>query len=392
MRALLLLAVMGCASPAFADGLPRPPAWLQPTLLGDVDAQLHPSEVEGENGFSLRRLRLGLRATPVSWFSAVASAELIGGEGPRVFEGYLEVRPAAAWAISLGYRRAPLFHSARDLPIEALAVPELASPVQAFWPGVDLGLEVHHRPVELPIDAWLRVGNGAGTPAGNDSDHLAYEGRVDLVLGRARGRAGDASRFFGLRVGVGGHFKDEVDAPGLAGLTEGGFAFYRATPVDGWRREGEAHLALWLARLTITAEGALALEDRARPPARAGGPRAPLDAVASRGGSVEVAYMLRGPARVPGAWPNPAPFTASSWTSGGVELAARAERLVMGLGARDVAPNGLTGEAVALRWWTTRFLGLGLAAYHFGYDAAPIEEPLVRSSWLVLARATVTVR
>ena len=65
---------------------------------------------------------------------------------------------------------------------------------------------------------------------------------------------------------------------------------------------------------------------------------------------------------------------------------------MLGLGARDVHPNGLTGEALAVRWWATGYLALALAGYHQHYDQGPLEEPDTHSSWLLLARATVSFR
>ncbi|MFO0708699.1 MAG: hypothetical protein U0353_02610 [Sandaracinus sp.] len=44
--------------------------------------------------------------------------------------------------------------------------PEYAMLVRAFFVQRDLGVEVHARPVEAPIEAIVRVGNGARGRAG----------------------------------------------------------------------------------------------------------------------------------------------------------------------------------------------------------------------------------
>ncbi|AKF84572.1 hypothetical protein MFUL124B02_00990 [Myxococcus fulvus 124B02] len=75
---------------------------------------------------------------------------------------------------------------------------------------------------------------------------------------------------------------------------------------------------------------------------------------------------------------------------GALEVAGRVERLWLGRGAPDVQTGGATSGALAVRWWTTSFLGVGVAGCVQRYDTTPLEDPDRRDSWLVLARTTVS--
>ena len=51
-------------------------------------------------------------------------------------------------------------------------------------------------------------------------------------------------------------------------------------------------------------------------------------------------------------------------------------------------PGGATGGELAVRVWHPVGLGGGLSGGWFLYDAAPLLEPDVTSSWFVAARVT----
>ncbi|HVK65690.1 MAG TPA: hypothetical protein VM694_14505 [Polyangium sp.] len=363
---------------------------VQALFQGDIDARLHSAErVEGEDGFAVARLRLGARADFTPWFHAVAQAEW-AQEKPALLDAYVAVRPSPSWEISLGARKTPLFAAARDEPVWMLPVPERPMIVRALWPGRDVGLEVHRLPTpSLPLEAWLRVGNGSGSVLGNDNSDFALDARLDVALGRANPMA-KGTPLFGLRLGAGIHVESAEDRIGVRGTTADGFIFYRAATVYGPRRVAEAHTAAYLGPVRILGEIGLAKESRAKDtdgnPATA---RVAQDAIRSVGGFVEVAWMLTGQRRAPGIWPTERPGRA--WGLGALELAGRFERLSLGQGARDVAPGGATSVSAAVRWWAARFCAISAAGYVTAYDTAPIEEPGTTRSWLGIVRATFHV-
>jgi phosphate-selective porin OprO and OprP len=363
-----------------------------PTFMSQIDYDSHATEPATFNGFELARLRLGLRANPVPWFSAVASFEYSHGS-VTPFESYVEAVAARSWHRSVGFRRTPLFHTAKDELIEALPIPELSLPARALWPGVDLGAEVHYTPETVPVEAWLRFGNGSDSVQGNDGPNPTFDGRTDLVLGRARP---DTQGFWGLRVGVGGHAKNRVDATGLTDTTPDGFLFYHAAPTNGWQVITEAHAALWLGRWTATLEAGAAAEQRVV--TSTAGVTTQLAPLQTRGEAFELACMVWGPPRrpgqsgAPGVFPNETPFTFAGWRGGSVEVAARIERVDLEADAPDIRPGGAEGGAVSVDWWATPFTALSLAAYDYHFFLAPIEEPSETSFWLVTARATVSFR
>jgi len=232
----LALAV-AVASPALAA-----PPEIKPLLLGELDLRLHGADrIEGENGFAAARLRLGVSAEITPWFRALAQAEW-ARDKPALLDAYAELRPLAGWAVRLGASKTPLFTSARDEPVFALPVPERTMTVLAFWPGRDLGAEIHKLPTAaLPLEGWLRVGNGSGAVLGNDNSDFAVDARLDVALGRARPGA-DSSQLFGVRLGTGLHLDSVEDRPGITGETADGFTFYRPPTVTGPRRIAEAHV------------------------------------------------------------------------------------------------------------------------------------------------------
>lgn len=262
--------------------------------------------------------------------------------------------------------------------------------VRAFWPGRDVGLEVHRLPsASFPIEAWLRVGNGSGIALGNDNSDFALDTRLDAVFGRAI-PSSDARRFWGFRLGAGLHLESAEDRLGIRGAIADGFQFYRPVIVFGQRYVGEAHSQILLGPVQLRLELAVAKEARAKDnDGNPNTPRVPQDPIRSSGGSIEAAWMLTGEHRSPGRWPKGLP--GRTWGVGALELAARLERLDLGRNASDVTPGGASTGVVALRWWATTFCALSAAAYYTKYDTAPIEEPDTTRSWLGLIRATFYV-
>lgn len=377
------LTLAALTAPARAE-----PPVLRPILLGETDLRFDaPDRTEGEDGFAAARLRLGASLEVGSWFRAVGQAEW-AREKPALLDAYAEFRPLPGWAVRAGASKTPLFANARDETVFTLPVPERPMVVTAFWPGRDLGVEIHKLPtLSLPVEAWLRVGNGSGAVLGNDNSDFAVDMRLDVALGRARPGAGTTS-FFGLRLGGGLHLDSVEDRPGVTGATAGGFVFYRPPTVSGPRRVAEAHLVAYAGPVKVSGELALAHESRSKD--TDGNPdtaRIPLPETTSAGGYVEAAWMIFGPRRAQGAWPVTTPW--NEWDRGGLELGARFERIDLGKGAPDVEAGGATSGAVALRWWATSYAALSAAFHGYLYDAPPIEEPDRKDTWVAMLRLTM---
>ncbi|EYF04642.1 hypothetical protein [Chondromyces apiculatus] len=357
-----------------------------PLLVGEVDAKLHSaSRVEGEDGFSVTRLRLGARAQLAPWFVAVGQAEW-ALEKPVLLDAYASLRPSDSWEISMGARKTPLFASARDDVVWMLPVPERPMVTRAFWPSRDVGLEVHHLPSpRLPIEVWVRGGNGSGNILGNDNSDFAIDARLDAVFGRALPDA-DPTQLLGLRVGGGVHAESAEDRPGVRATTADGFIFYRPQTVYGPRRIMEAHVVGMVGPVKATAEITFARESRARDTdGNPETPRVDQDPVFSSGAMLEVAWMAVGAWRTLGTWPT---ASGTGILPGALEVAGRLERIDLAYGARDVTPGGATAASAAVRWWATPFAALSAALYWTGYDVPPIESPDATDSWLGLVRAT----
>lgn len=386
-RALLLVLALGLLPVTAA----AQPSWFHPILVGELDYRVYSDEVEGEQGFALGRLRMGIDAQPTSWFQAVGSVEW-ALEKPSVVDAFIVFSPLDSLHLQLGYGRTPLFISARDIYIEALPIPELSLPVRAMWPGRDLGLEAWWTPRQLPLEAWVRLGNGSGSPLGNDNTEPSLDVRVDGVLGGAA-RGADPQPDWGLRVGVGAHAENAFDRAGIGGTTAAGFLFYRPVPVSGERWVSEAHALFWKGPLRLLAEGSLARESRSRDTdGNPQTPREPLHAIRAQGASLEASWLFHGTRYQGRDWPVSPPAEGGGWGGGAVEVTARAEWLQVGLGAPDVPPGGARGGTVSVRWWATSFLALSTTGYYLRYDAPPLESPDRRDSWLVLTRATVSLR
>lgn len=353
-----------------------------PVAMIEADATWLPAEEEDETGFEVRRLYLGAGWAPAPWATVVGSINPVAGEHDSlVVDAYVRLAPRGPVDVTLGYGKTPLFASARDAGVETLAIPELAMSTRAFWPGRDAGAEVHLAAPTLPVEAWLRVGNGSGSPKGNDNPEVSFDGRADLVMGRAREEAERASPL-GLRVGGGFHVEDAEDRAGLTGTTPTGFEFWRSPTISGTVWVAEAHVVGLAGPVQVTLEGAAASEGRSEDTdGNPDTPRAELAPVHSWGGAGEVAWMVTGEHRQPGAWP-------VAGDKLGVEVAGRGERVSLGGGAEDVDPGGATGGELAVRVWLPLGLGAGLSGGWFQYDTAPLEELDVTSSWFASARVT----
>lgn len=348
-----------------------------PIAAVEVEAAYVPNEEEGNTGFAVRRMLLGVAWRPDGPFEGEASVNAVGDHGPTLWDATIGWRNGPL-SVHLGYAQAPQFptvHQTRD----SGPLPELSLTAAAFWPGRDTGVEVRLAGTELPIDVRARVGNGSDSPLGNDNPMPSADGRADLVLGRAR--SSDASDVAGLRVGVGGHLEEAMDGPGIAGTLPTGFTFWRPPTVSGRVAMGEAHLIGSLGSVAWTTEAALSVEGRSIDDD--GDPdtdRVRLDPVRAYGGTTELAWMVTGQRRVPGAWPVVDGL--------GVEVATRASRLVLGRGADDVAPGGAALiEAAAHLWWPSG-VGASLTGAWASYDEPPLEAPDVSRTGFVAVRAS----
>lgn len=360
-----------------------PPFPLQPSLLAEADYRAYPSELEGNTGFALGRLRPGLVLHPTPWFLGVVAVEL-AREHPEVLDAFARFRPLPWVEFSGGYSRPPMFGSFYD-PVHIMPFPDLSPVVNAFRVRRDLGVDVHVAPRTVPIDAWIRLGNGTGSPLGNDNALPALYLAADLVLGRTWTGNRDG-RTFGLRLGASTLIESSRDRDGITGTTPLGFVYYRPNVVSGLRVVSDVHFIGVAGPVRATFEGAYAHESRSRDddgnPAT---PRTDLPAIKSYGLTAELAWTLLGRPREVARAPQ---ATQGPWRGGALELAARFDRLWLGRGANDVVAGGTRGCAVAVKWWPAAFLSTTLAAYTQRYDTAPIEEPNNRWSWGLIARAS----
>lgn len=195
-----------------------------------------------------------------------------------------------------------------------------------------------------------------------------------------------------MRLGTGVHVGTIESASGVGGTTAGDYVFFRPATVYGLQSIGEAHVAVWLGRVTLDVEAAHVIEERGQyATGSAGSPFTLQPSVQSWGGFAEVACTVWGQWRAPGAWPIDAPWNATL-SHGAVEVAGRLDYVALDHGAPDIMGGGAKGGELAVRWWATSFLAVGVAGYYLRYDVAPVEEPTTRDSWLVLSRATFSWR
>lgn len=361
---------------------------LRPAILGEIDYRVYPSELEGNTGFALARFRPGVVLAPTSWFRAVATVEF-AGENPSILDAFMNLR-AAPWAdFTIGYSKPPLFSSFILEPDQTLPFPDRAPVITSFQISRDLGAGVHFTPRNIPLEGWLRIGNGTGSALGNDNALPAGYGLIDLVLGRAWVGAPSEQRTLGLRLGGGAFVESAGDRDGITGQTPMGFLYFRPVVVSGLRAVAEGHAIAYAGSLRLTVEAATARESRSRDddgnPAT---PRIDLPTVRSHGVTAEVAWVVRGRPREVGVAPRDASLPDGPWDGGAMEIAARYDGLWLGRGANDVRPGGSQGGALGLKWWPREFLAVALAGYVTRFDMAPVEEPDRLWSWGVLARTS----
>ncbi|RAL25154.1 hypothetical protein DL240_02790 [Lujinxingia litoralis] len=376
----LLTALWSIDARARGADAPRSDSSLRPTLLGEVDYRIYPAVEEGLSGFALARLRPGLVLEPVGWFRGVTRIEF-AGKNPVILDAYARVSPQPWLDLNVGYSKPPLFASFVHEPTESLLFPDRGSVVSSFRVRRDLGVDIHFHPASMPVEGWVRVGNGNGSALGNDNALPAGYAALDLVFGRAHvARQGAKDKRTGLRVGAAALYERTEDREGIAGTTPMGFRYYRPVIVSGGRALVEAHLVGYLGPLRLSVEGAMAREDRSRDTdGNPSTPRVELPAIMSQGLSTELTWTLVGPLREVGSAPLPDVFFPGA--EGSLEVAARYDGMWLGKGADDVEPGGSHGGAFALKWWPTNFLAASLAGYVTRYHAAAIERPDALWSW-----------
>jgi len=353
--------------------------------LIEVDARRFSSVSEGFDGMALRRGRIGVRAQPTDWLQLRVVGELARA-APTVLDAFASITPSPSVEINVGYLRMPNLVTGRDDRVFAMPLPERSMTVLALGAFRDLGVELHWIPERLPLEAWVRVGNGTGSPLGPEIGVPLGAARLDLVLGRARvGSVRDQS--LGLRVGTAASVSVVPDRAGIAGTTSLGFPFYRAVPIEGGRWSWTAHVQAQLGPVQVTVEGGAARDGRSRD--TDGNPNTPRDAlpaVTTFGLVAEVAWMLTGHHRQGGQWPQYTRPNDRAPRLGAWELSARVERLTLATGASDVTPGGVWGAAAALRWWINPWAALTLAGFFHAYDQPPLEAPDSPRSTTILLR------
>ncbi len=351
---------------------------LIPTVFTDLVYQTFSDEHEGHTGFAIGHLRPGLVLEPTDWFRGVVSVEW-AVKTPKILDGYARIQASDSVVLMAGYSKTPLFTNYADNSLQTLVFSERAPTVEAFRGARDVGVEARYLPKKQPFEARVRVGNGSGSPIGNNNMLPAGYGAVALVLGRAHSgydaEKGDPGAF-GLRIGAAGFVEDTTDRTGIEGTTPLGFTYYRAAIVTGFRAVGQAHVVYYGGPLRVTLESAYAHENRSYD--HDGNPdtgRVAQDAVDSYGVGVELEWMLLGKPRLPGKLPE----------SGSLEVAARYDYLQFGLGAADVNPGGAHETAVVLKWWPSGFMSTSLSGYLNRFDVPPIEMPDTNLSWNLAA-------
>lgn len=344
------------------------------TALVEAEGRYHAHAEEGPPGFLLRRLYLGARWSPRPWATVSATINAANPLSESViFDGWVRVKPWGPLDLTLGHFKSPFLASTREPPIETSPVPELSLPARTFWPGRDSAVEAHLAGPELPVEVWARVGNGSRDPLGNDDVHPAYEARADVVIGRARAGA-DRAMPFGLRAGAGVHAETTGGRAGLTGKLPTGFTFWTPPAVEGPMWIAEGHVVLLVGPVQATVEAAGGSESRRG-----------ADATQAWGAAGEVAWMVGGSHRLPGAWP-------VAGEDPDLELAARVERLSLGLEADDLTPGGAWGVEGTARAWDPHGLAFGLTAGWFPFDTPAPSDAAETDTWLVAARATARLR
>jgi len=361
--------------------------WLRPTVLGEIDYRVYPSEEEGNSGFAVARLRPGLTLAPTPWFRAVATVEY-AGEHPVILDAFLQLRATHWVTITAGHSKPPMFASFVQEPVHTLPFPDRAPVVTSFRVRRDVGADVRLAPLRVPLEACVRIGNGSGSPLGNDNMLPAGYGALDLVLGRAWEGASAANRRHGLRLGGSVLVESVRDRDGISGQTPLGFVYFRPIVVSGLRVVGQGHAVGYVGPVRLTVEGAVSREERSRDDdGNQSTPRTVLPELYAYGLTAEVAWVVVGSPREVG-WAPRGRSKDGRWGGGALELAARYDGMWLGRGAEDVTAGGSQGGALAIKWWPVAFMAATVFGYVTRYDEAPIEEPEDRWSWGIIARAS----
>lgn len=356
--------------------MPANASLLRPTLLSEFDYRMYASEVEGNTGFAISRLRPGLVFTPTPWLRAVTAFEF-AGETPSILDAFAKIRPAKWAEISAGYAKPPMFASFTYESVQAMPFPDRAPVVTAFRVRRDLGVDLHLKPRSVPLEGWIRISNGTGSALGNDNALPAGYGALDLVLGRAWIGSTSFHRTYGLRLGGSTLIESPRDRNGITGQTPFGFVYFRPIVVSGLRIISEGHLVGYAGPLRLTIEGAVAREERSRDDdGNPSTPRLKLPTMRSYGITTEVTWVLLG---------DTSKATAQQ-DHGIFEVAARYDGMWLGENASDVNSGGSQGGALAVKWWPTHFLAVSIAGYLMHFDRPPLEEPKEFWSWNALSR------
>ena len=341
---------------------------LRPTLVLDADFRTYPSRDEGHTGFSIARLRPGLRLTHGGWFTAAAVAELAEGRA-EVLDAYARLRVAEWASLTAGLSTPPLFLSAVHDASFRMPFPDRAPVVRAFRIRRDLGLGVELTPAAIPLELRFRVGNGTGSPTDNDEGLPALYGNLEWVSGA-------------LRLGLSVLAERAGAREGISGRTPVDFVYFRPGEVRGWRRVGVVHATALVGPVRLVTETAYAREAR---DGGGGTPGAQPESVGAAGLTAAISWVLHGLPRGEGSAPGPLPGSAF----GALELSARYDGMWLGLHTADVIPGGSQGGAVALKWWATDFLSTTLAGTYTRYTGSPVEALGRADSWSLLARVSV---
>ena len=157
------------------------------------------------------------------------------------------------------------------------------------------------------------------------------------------------------------------DRAGASGITAAEFQFYGPPTVSGTRRIFEAHaLGVLRPRAKQLVEVGTGIEDRSVSNGSATTARTPLDPELTRGGAVEVSWMITGEKRVSSVWPALPQGNPFSFKHPAIEVAARGERLDVGRGMRDFAGGGATSGSVGSGSISERFVARNVSGRFCG--------------------------
>jgi phosphate-selective porin OprO/OprP len=377
MMKILILSILFLVYPIMAQDLQRNIS-ITPTLLLESDYRHYPNEVEGQNGFALARLRPGILLRPTNQTKAVVSTELVG-KAQMILDAYMRHQFSSELEMTVGYSKPPMFASFVYEPVYQMAFPDRAPVVMSFRIQRDAGIDLHWQPKNLPLETWLRIGNGTGSPLGNDQSSPAFYFYMDYVMGRAHFHQKKEIDGFGLRMGMSAMYEKTADRDGIIGQTPLNFVFFRPVIVSGVRSVFEAHLVIYLKSLRWITEFAYANESRTKDDdGNINTPRVSLSDMVSFGLSSELTWMLVGQPRQVG---KVLMVDAQKEQNiGQWEAGIRYDRLDLGKNANDVKDGGSEGGSILLKWFWANYISVSLDLYYMRYVFAPIEEERTLSS------------